>query len=146
MRAQKGFSLLEVLITLIVVSVGLLGIASILVNSLKNNYNSYALSQANILANDMLERVRANKKTAVATPSPYALGISGAVPAAATGTQGEAAAELAEWRAALSKTLPSGTGSVTVTSAGKVQIVVQWNSSRVAGASSTQKVTLESNI
>jgi len=140
MRNQKGFSMIEVLVTIVIVSFGLLGIAGIIVNSLKSTHSSYARTQATILSNDIIDRMRANRTTAETTNSPYNLAIG----TDASGTS-IPATDLAEWRATLASTLPSGTGSVAVVS-GKVTVTVQWNNSRVAGGLSAQQVVMESRL
>jgi type IV pilus assembly protein PilV len=55
-----GVSLVEVLVTLVLTSVGLLGVAALQVTSLKGNKEAYIRSQASVLAADILERMRAN--------------------------------------------------------------------------------------
>lgn len=125
---QQGFSLLEVLITMLIVSFGLLGIAGIVITSLKNNQGSYARSQASLLANDIVDRMRANRGSAEVVPSPYNLALN-AVPAGA----GTAVDDLTQWRAALAASIASGTGSVAVDNTSKkVTITVQWNDSHAS--------------
>lgn len=137
MKKQHGFSLLEVLITMLIVSFGLLGIAGIVITSLKNNQGSYARSQASLLANDIVDRMRANRGSAEAVPSPYNLALN-ATPAGA----GIAVADLTEWRAALAASIASGTGSVAVDSATKkVTVTVQWNDAH-SGADAAHGVGL----
>lgn len=55
-----GFTLLEVLIALFVLSVGLLGLATLQATSLRYNSDSYFRTQANVLAYDIMDRMRAN--------------------------------------------------------------------------------------
>lgn len=57
---QHGFTLIEVLVTLIIVAVGLLGLAGLQVTGLRNNLSSESRSQATLMANDIIERMRAN--------------------------------------------------------------------------------------
>lgn len=57
---QQGFSLLEVLIALVVLSLGLLGLAALQTVSLKVGHDSYQRTQATMLAYDMVDRMRAN--------------------------------------------------------------------------------------
>lgn len=64
-RKQAGFTLIEVLVTLVILAVGLLGLSAMQLTSLKVNQGAYNRSQASILATDMLDRIRANP-TAVA--------------------------------------------------------------------------------
>ncbi|HHJ80721.1 MAG TPA: type IV pilus modification protein PilV [Candidatus Tenderia electrophaga] len=57
---QAGFSLIEVLITMVVLSIGLLGVAGMQASGLRNNHAAYTKTQATNLAMDMAERIRAN--------------------------------------------------------------------------------------
>jgi len=57
---EHGFSLLEVLIALLVLSVGLLGIAGLQTISLKYNHQSYERTQATVLISEMFEKITAN--------------------------------------------------------------------------------------
>jgi type IV pilus assembly protein PilV len=143
MRTRNGFTLLEFLITLLIVSIGLLGIAGIVSNSLKNNQSAYYRSQAVLLAADIIDRMRANRKTAEgASPSPYNL-LIGTAPGSGT-VPGD---DLTDWRTALTETLPSGTGSVDLDNGTKkVTIVVQWDDTRGAGGGSTQQTVVETRL
>jgi len=57
---NKGFTLIEVLIALLVLSIGLLGVAALQAKSQQFSRNAYLNTQATVIAHDMLERVRAN--------------------------------------------------------------------------------------
>jgi len=59
-RCNNGFTLIEVLVTIVVVSIGLLGLAGLQIDSLRANMNSETRSKATLLANDIVERMRAN--------------------------------------------------------------------------------------
>lgn len=61
---QGGFSLIEVLVALLVLSIGLLGLAALQVTGLKYNSDAYYRTQASILAYDIIDRMRANPKGA----------------------------------------------------------------------------------
>lgn len=60
-KAQQGLTLIEVLVAVLILSVGLLGMASMQSNSLQMTTGSLARSQAIFLANDIIDRVRANR-------------------------------------------------------------------------------------
>lgn len=60
MKKNKGFTLIEVLIALVVLSIGLLGVAGLQAKSQQFSRNAYLNTQATVIAHDMLERVRAN--------------------------------------------------------------------------------------
>jgi len=63
-KRERGFSLLEVLIALVVLSVGLLGIAGLQTFSLQFNHQSYERTQATILISEMFDRMMANPAAA----------------------------------------------------------------------------------
>ena len=140
MKQQQGFSLIEVLVTMIIISFGLLGIAGVIVNSLRNNQSSYARTQASVMANDIIDRMRANRITAEASPSPYAFDNLTAT-VAPTGA-GVPLADLTEWSTSLARAMPSGAGSVAINAATKVvTVTVQWNDARASGSAVTSTTT-----
>ena len=53
----SGFTLIEILIALLVLSIGLLGLAAVQVQSLQNSYASYERSMATMQARDLVERL-----------------------------------------------------------------------------------------
>jgi len=59
-KNTAGFTLIEVLIAIIILSIGLLGMAGIQLQGLRGTTSSNLRSQATILANDIAERVRVN--------------------------------------------------------------------------------------
>ena len=60
----RGFTLLEVLISLLVIALGLLGLAGLQARLQQAEFESYQRSQAIVLLYDMVDRIRANKATA----------------------------------------------------------------------------------
>ncbi len=60
-RRARGFTLIEVLVSMIILALGLLGLASLQGISLKNNQDAHLFSQANALAYEMSDRIKANK-------------------------------------------------------------------------------------
>ncbi len=61
LRKQRGVSLVEVLVSVVIMSVGILGVAGIQVVSLQQNRSSIFRAEALQLANDILDRLRANR-------------------------------------------------------------------------------------
>lgn len=59
-KEPRGFSLLEVLIALVIFSLGLLGMAGLMVMSVKTNQSAYLRTQASFIAESMANRMRAN--------------------------------------------------------------------------------------
>lgn len=62
---MKGFSLVEVLVALVVVSVGMLGVAGLYVNGLQAGRTAMFSHQAVTLAGDVADRIRANPRAGV---------------------------------------------------------------------------------
>jgi type IV pilus assembly protein PilV len=128
-RRQLGVSLIEVLIALVVLSIGLIGIAGMQTTGLQSNYTSYQYTQAAMLAESLAEGAAAN--TTGVQNSAYDLG-AGSAPGSVSSDCGsetcssaqQAAWDLAGWYSALGQTavqgapagpratLPAGAGSV----------------------------------
>jgi type IV pilus assembly protein PilV len=104
-RAAAGFTLVEVLIALVVLSIGLLGIAALYLETLRANRTALYRTQAVTLAADLADRIRANRNP----PGAYAC----AAPCA-PGGGGNAIAinDLTQWVALVQAQLPEGTVSV----------------------------------
>lgn len=137
--SQAGFSLLEVLVAIVIMSLGLLGLAALQATGLKNNYSAYTRSQAALYAYDMIDRLRADRQAALT--GSYNLTLAASAPSGST----LADTERANWLAQLAG-LPAGDGSINVTTAGVVTIVVQWNDSRATAGSSTANLQVVSQI
>lgn len=58
--AQEGMTLIEVLVALLILTVGILGAAAVQLNSLKYTDSSRMTSQASFIAYDIMDRIRAN--------------------------------------------------------------------------------------
>lgn len=135
----RGFTLLEVLVAMVVLSVGLLGLAGLMASSLKNSHSAYMRTQATWLAYDALDRMRANRQVALASGYNLALG-------AAPGGSGLAATDLSEWDTALTNTLTEGDGSIAVGAGGVVSIIVQWNDTRGTGGGATEQFRVDTQL
>lgn len=61
---SAGFTLIEILVTLFILAVGLLGLAGLIVDGMRNNQGAYLRTQASILAYDMADRMRVNQTQA----------------------------------------------------------------------------------
>lgn len=122
-RSQSGATMIEVLVSLLVVALGLLGYAGLLLKSQQSNLSAYSRSQATMLAYDIAERMRANRVAALGGGYNIAVG-------SALGGGGMAGTDLADWKANMAQSLTGGDGSVSVDLQGNVTIVVQWSDKR----------------
>lgn len=164
-RRRRGFTLIEVLVTLLVLSIGLLGIAKLLLVSSRANDSAYLRTQATSLAYSILDSMRANRTAAVAgnyNGSSAAATNPGTQCAVSSpcSTQMIAQYDLWNWQQALTTGLgPSGSGTVAtanvtdpVTGGTDVTatITVQWNDNvaqQTFGASTGNvSITLETML
>ena len=134
MKRAAGFTLIEVLVSMVVLSVALLGTAALTASSLKNTNTSYYLSQATIMADDVLDRMRAN--LAQARAGKYNIAADGSVAASANTL---AKFDCDEWLTTLSQTMPGGKGKVSVDpGTGEAKITIEWDGGTAAGGQSFQ--------
>ncbi|MDH3266385.1 MAG: type IV pilus modification protein PilV, partial [Gammaproteobacteria bacterium] len=100
-QSQSGFTLIEVLVSVLVLSIGLVGVAALQGVSLKNTQSAFMRSQATALAYDLADRMRANVLSA--RLGLYDPGTAAAVAACKSTTgctpQDMAKHDLAEWNA-----------------------------------------------
>jgi type IV pilus assembly protein PilV len=95
---DKGFSLIEVLVTIVILVIGLLGLAGLQFRALTSQMESYQRSQALILLKDMADRIDDNRANAASYITTTPLGtLYGSCTATGTGS----AADLCEWSNAL---------------------------------------------
>ena len=116
MKSNAGFTLIEVLVAMVVLAVGLLGLAAVQATSLKNNQSAYFRSQATQLAYDITDRMRANKVgVAAGNYNNQAATNNNCNTGTCTPAQ-MAGYDLARWNAELAAQLPSGEGVVCLDS------------------------------
>ena len=113
---QRGFTMLEVLISIVVIAFGMLGIAGLQAFALKNSQGASYRSVATVLANDLIDRMRANPQGA--STNAYANGATMGTPSAnpdclnltACNATSLALHDLSEWTTAIAAALPAGVG------------------------------------
>lgn len=113
-RTQQGFGLIESLVALVVVSVGMIGIAALYGQGLSASRTALYRTQAVNLASDMADRIRLNRVAGAAYAG--AAADNDCEPGGAACTPAEMAAhDLFVWGGDLAQQLPSGAGAVTFT-------------------------------
>jgi type IV pilus assembly protein PilV len=139
-RVESGFTLLEVLIAMLVLSIGLLGIGKLMMLSARANDSAYMRTQATALGYTILDAMRANRQAALVQAYDTGMGaFPGAVVctvAAPCNSGQQAQNDLNLWGTSLAAALPLGQGSIaTVTSPDVVTgannvtatVIVQWS-------------------
>ncbi|HEU4687100.1 MAG TPA: type IV pilus modification protein PilV [Vicinamibacterales bacterium] len=146
--ALRGFTIVEALVALVVLAVGMLGIASLYVTTLRASGSASSRMQAINLASDLGDRIRANRTAEDAYAGAAAADGTTCLGAAATCTAAQMAAhDLFVWQAAIQAVLPGApAGVVTVdtdTNPTSYRIEVSWVE---AGETTPQSYTLNMQI
>lgn len=111
---QQGSSLIEVLIAIVVISIGLLGLAGLQTTSIKSNHSAYLRSQATLLAYDLSDRMRASKTAA----------LSGNY------NTGSSHSDKTDWEALLTQMMGSEVSSTVTRTGNEFTITITWNDIR----------------
>jgi type IV pilus assembly protein PilV len=140
-HVQSGFSLLEVLISIVVLSIGALGAAGMQVAALKDTGSANSRYRAASLASGMTDTLRANRTAAVTGASEF-------VSALAAGTcSAVAVTAVTRWANQIDCELPGGKGSVEIDTFTKRAIVtVEWDDSRGKAGLAAQQFKLETRL
>ena len=153
-KQQTGFTLLEVLIALLVLSVGLLGLAGLQTRGLATGHNAYLRSQAVLLARDMAERIRVNTNYVLTTedssetvytidydqtPTSTDCSVASCTPAQL------AQYDIDQWLTSLGNILPTGDGQISKNGVDYV-ITVRWDSERNGIAEDLKTYSLNLNL
>ncbi|HEX7046690.1 MAG TPA: type IV pilus modification protein PilV [Gammaproteobacteria bacterium] len=158
-RSRSGYSLIEVMIALLILSIGMLGVGGMVLGASKDTRGAFYRTKAVALAWDMAERIRANRTAGIAyavdqtgdgTDNSCSASSTNATPLACT-VESLAAHDIFEWKTALvdkERGLPQGMGSIefnNATSPPTYTITVNWSDGIVEadteGAPSVSVVT-----
>lgn len=119
-------TLVEVLVALLVLSIGLLGIAALQTTGLRSTQTAGARSQAVMLSYDIIDRMRANRQDAINGVYDTTTAEDFADPAdVPPGTPGD---DLLEWKGRLAGALPEGRGAIARDAADPATVIVtvEW--------------------
>jgi len=135
MKKNTGFTLIEVLIAMVVLAVGLLGLAGLQATSLKNNQSAYNRSQATQLAYDIADKMRANTNASANYLTSYmpptaADPKSNCLSAAGCSPTNMAENDLYEWNTAISQVLPEGAIGTIELNSGIYTVTINWDDNR----------------
>jgi type IV pilus assembly protein PilV len=160
-RRASGFTLVEVLVAVVVLCIGLLGIAKMSLISVQSNNSAYMRSQAAILIQEIIDNMHSNRSAAIAGSYSINVGVTapnpGIVPTSTTVAIGTSAAayDLSQWKTRLAAALPLGDGGIAVATSvvnGQSEttavVTVQWVDSVAQAALGTtptpnQSLTVE---
>jgi type IV pilus assembly protein PilV len=140
-RRSGGFSLIEVLIAVLILAIGLLGLAGLQTYSLQSNLNAYQRSQANTLIYEIIDAMRTNRE--IARAGGYNLDF-GVVPAGAS----IADLDRIGWRLRVTTLLPAGDTRIQSLGGDLFTVSIRWDDSKRAGAAAgtTQTFTVTTQL
>ncbi len=128
---EQGSSLIEVLVSLLMVALGVLGVVTMQMNTLTNNREAFYRTQATVLAYDIIDRMRANRDQAISNGYLVAVGSSPTGTSCTTTCSPTqiATTDLIQWKDSIARQLPSGDGSVEAIAGvtESYRVVVQWD-------------------
>lgn len=135
-KHQAGIGLIEVLVTVVVLAIGLLGLSALQIVSLKNNQSAMERSMAVVQSYAVIEAIRADVGSAE-------LGLFNIGLTDSPSTGSFPASVLTAWRAELKSNLgDSATGSVNC-NVTKCTVTVQWDDSKGTEGGTTEELVTE---
>lgn len=137
MSSQKGVSMIEVLVAIIVLSIGLLGLAGLQSAGLTHNQSASFRSTATMMSYSILDSMRANRVEA--RNGSYNIAIGASLSSGSTVPE----QDVSNWLNELALRLPAGTGAINV-NGNVVTVAVQWDDSR--GALAAQQFILTTQL
>jgi type IV pilus assembly protein PilV len=143
MRKISGISLIEMLIALVIIAVGLLGVAGLQTYSLKNNTSAYQRSQVNALIYDIFDAMRTNRTEAL--NGAYQIDFAASYSPGST----RSSRDIASWldRVRDPTILPAGDGRIVCANQAGLMVcvvTVQWDDTR--GQNPPQEMTVSMAI
>jgi type IV pilus assembly protein PilV len=137
LRPQRGVGIVEVLVAVLVLSIGLLGLAGLQMRTLRNSESSMERSIAVVETHAVADAMRAARDRAIDGAFEIAL--------AADPPDGDTFPEvvLAAWRENLQNSLGEDATGAIDCDGPLCQITVQWNDSRATGGEETFSITTE---
>ncbi len=140
-RRQRGVSLIEVMVSVLIVTIGLLGAAALQATALRNNQGSYERTQTSILTQGIFDAMRANL-VAVNANSYNTSGYLCTAPSPAS----LASSDIARWITTLQSQIHSGACGSINCAAGVCTVGVRWDDSRATGGSTAQVVSMKAQL
>lgn len=136
---QTGFSLIEAMVSLVVVSVGMIGIASLYGQGLRASSTALTRTLAVNLAADMGDRIRMNREGGAAYGGAAANNNCSAAGGATCTPPQMAANDLFEWNARIAQSLPNGVGAVAYvgTTPPTYTITLTWDEAGIGATTHT---------
>ncbi|MEO7241278.1 MAG: type IV pilus modification protein PilV [Variovorax sp.] len=141
-KRQRGSSLIEVLIAILVLSFGLLAAAALQVSAMRNSQSSYEHAQMTLLTNGILDAMRSN----LPGVSAGEYEIASWTCAAPGGGGSLAASDIANWITSVHAQINAGACAQITCAARQCTVALRWDDSRGTGGDSSQAYVIRSRL
>ncbi|HSC67494.1 MAG TPA: type IV pilus modification protein PilV [Cellvibrio sp.] len=134
-QRQSGTTLIEVIVTVLILATSLLAMAALQTRSLQYNQGAFMRSQANIYAYDIIDRIRINRGAAGSNVTSYNVDYEGSPSGG-----GLVASDIKEWRDNIKLSLPEGKGKIECQNAAAgatarvCKVTIKWSDEQLFGA------------
>lgn len=146
-RSAGGFSLIEVLVALVVLAIGLLGVALMQIMSLRFTQSANQRTIATNLAYELIDMARANRVLSSAYVANYAaFGNPTTTAGCARAATADPADNITRWRCEVRASLPGGEAQVTMPGNGVIRVDMRWTDAHWDVANQQTEFSVESRL
>lgn len=141
---ERGVGLIEVLVTLLILSTTLIALSALQTRSLQFNQGAYFRSQANMLAYDMLDRIRANEvlSSKLTSKEPLTAFTMAETETATAATTPASSVDKYQWMTAVTAVLPGAKGKITCNDTTFIcNIEISWKELNSSSTRDEEKTT-----
>ncbi|MEE9426015.1 MAG: type IV pilus modification protein PilV [Methylococcales bacterium] len=144
LEQNRGSTLIEVLVTAVIMAVGLLGVASVQITSLKTNDSTYNRTQSAMSTYNMMDYIRANRESAIA--GDYNISLSAFSDLSTPSGNSIPETDRYHWFQKLNNNVPSAKAAINCNSSGICAVKVQWDDTRAEATTSTKHIVLNAQL
>jgi len=139
---QRGSSLIEVLVSVLILALGLLGVVAVQTSALRNAAGSFELTRASLLGQSIIEAMRSNRSGGLAG----AYNTGGLVCHPPTGGASRASQDIRRWLEAIQQALGTSACGQIACSAAVCEVVIRWDASWAQAGDPAHETTIRAQL
>ena len=147
-KKQVGFTMIEVLVALFILSIGVTGVAMLQLTALKRNQSTQYQAAATMIAYDLMDKMRRNRTIALAggyNLNSYSTSssIPGSIAVGSVAYQ-----DITDMRRALLNDFPANAADITISRPGarRMQVSISWSDSKFSSVVEANSLVVESEL